>query len=475
MLNSKFEPDIVQITEQLSKRLNDKKKSIQEFLNILQQRAEIEEVYSKSLEKIGYELSTIVENTQQDSFTDIMQYVRNYLLISSEQSKELYQQLKNNVVLELQNTISLDQGWINEVNKIQNKHSKEVRRNIEELHALQDDYNQALYEEKIYLEGKITSKKRNYEKSETNLKQFILYYNQYLDTYFQDIAYIQDIFLNIEIDRRKLVQDAGMKLFMYQISLIRNLQYDISGITQKIEQYKSNSKQSELLIIQTNDRPLLSKLNVENYILSLKQQYNLDENQRKKKLIADGLNGTDQKKVDFIQANSSDYLKYNKMFEQALRFSEINDDIIKYLINLLQKTKAQQYYDALISTIQKISSQSNQKYDYSVTPLGYQTCLKLSDILLDYCNSQNTNAQIVINLLKFSKNIYKMLSVQDQENVEIQEYIKFSLFEGLKNHEVLQNKILWNDYVRSKEQIDELIELNCNESLIQFLNTKINC
>ncbi|CAD8140211.1 unnamed protein product [Paramecium octaurelia] len=472
MLNSKFEPDIVQITEQLSKRLNEKKKSIQEFLNILEQRAEIEDVYSKSLEKIGNELSIIVENTQQDSFTDIMQYVRNYLLISSEQSKELYQQLKNNVVLELQNTISLDQGWINEVNKIQSKHSREVRRNIEELHALQDDYNQALYEEKFYLEGKITSKKRNHEKSETNLKQFILYYNQYLDTYFQDIAYIQDIFLNIEIDRRKLVQDAGMKLFMYEISLIRNLQYDISGITQKIEQYKSNSKQSELLIIQTNDRPLLSKLNVENYILSLKQQYNLDENQRKKKQLADGLNGSDQKKVDFIQANSLDYLKYNKMFEQALRFSEINDDIIKQLINLIQKTKAQQYYDALISTIQKIS---NQKNDYSVTPLGYQTCLKLSDILLDYCNNLNTNAQIVINLLKFSKNIYKMLSVQDQENVEIQEYIKFSLFEGLKNHKVLQNKNLWNDYVRSKEQIDELIGLNCDESLLQQLNTKINC
>ncbi|CAK83385.1 unnamed protein product (macronuclear) [Paramecium tetraurelia] len=431
MLNSKFEPDIVQITEQLSKRLNEKKKSIQEFLNILEQRAEIEDVYSKSLEKIGNELSNIVENTQQDSFTDIMQYVRNYLLISSEQSKELYQQLKNNVVLELQNTISLDQGWINEVNRIQSKHSREVRRNIEELHALQDDYNQALYEEKFYLEGKITSKKRNHEKSETNLKQFILYYNQYLDTYFQDIAYIQDIFLNIEIDRRKLVQDAGMKLFMYEISLIRNLQYDISGITQKIEQYKSNNKQSELLIIQTNDRPLLSKLNVENYILSLKQQYNLDENQRKKKQLAEGLNGSDQKKVDFIQANSSDYLKYNKMFEQALRFSEINDDIIKQLINLLQKTKAQQFYDAFISTIQKLS---NQKNDYSVTPLGYQTCLKLSDVLLDYCNNQNTNAQIVINLLKFSKNIYKMLSVQDQENVEIQETIKFSLFGNYEVH-----------------------------------------
>ncbi|CAD8046051.1 unnamed protein product [Paramecium sonneborni] len=474
MINNQFEPDIIQITEQLSKRLNDKKKSIQEFLNILQQRAEIEEVYSKSLERIGNELSNLVENTQQDSFTDIMQYVRNYLLISSEQSKELYQQLKNNVVQELLNTINIDQGWANEVNKIQNKHSKEVRRNIEELHALQDDYNQALYEEKIYLEGKITSKKRNYEKSETNLKQFILYYNQYLDTYFQDIAYIQDIFLNIEIDRRKLIQDAGMKLFMYEVSLIRNLQYDISGITQKIEQYKSNNKQSELLIIQTSDRPLLSKLNVENYILSLKQQYNLDENQRKKKMIADAQNGSDQKKVDFIQANSSDYLRYNKMFEQALKFSEINDEIIKQLINLIQKTKAQQYFDAFISTIQKITGQPNQKNDYSFTPLGYQTCLKLSEILLDYCNAQNTNAQIVINLLKFSKNIYKMLSVQDQENNEIQEYIKFSLFEGLKNHEVLQNKNLWNEYVRSKEQIDELTEINCMENLIQQLKTKVN-
>lgn len=87
-----FEPDISQISDQLTKRLDEKKKSINDFLNIIQERADIEEQYSKSLEKIGNlskyylgnDLSNIIENTLQDSFTDIMQYIRNFLFISSE-------------------------------------------------------------------------------------------------------------------------------------------------------------------------------------------------------------------------------------------------------------------------------------------------------------------------------------------------------------------------------------------------------
>lgn len=76
---------------------------------------------------------------------------------------------------------------------------------------------------------------------------------------------MQDKFQNIEIDRRKNIQDSAIKFFMFEISVVRNLQYDLNGITQKVEQYNPKNELNELFKDQPTDKPLLSKLNFENY------------------------------------------------------------------------------------------------------------------------------------------------------------------------------------------------------------------
>lgn len=52
---------------------------------------------------------------------------------------------------------------------------------------------------------------------------------------------------------------------MFEISVVRNLQYDLNGISQKSEQYNPKNELNELFKDQPNDKPLLSKLNFENY------------------------------------------------------------------------------------------------------------------------------------------------------------------------------------------------------------------
>lgn len=48
-----FSPDISERIDTLSKKCIEKKKVILDFISLLQARAELEEYYSRSLEKIG--------------------------------------------------------------------------------------------------------------------------------------------------------------------------------------------------------------------------------------------------------------------------------------------------------------------------------------------------------------------------------------------------------------------------------------
>jgi hypothetical protein len=59
---------------------------------------------------------------------------------------------------------------------------------------------------------------------------------------------------------------------MYEVSFVRNLQYDLNGITNKLEQYNPRKDLSELFQEPKNDKPLLCKLNFTNYQTFLHQQ-----------------------------------------------------------------------------------------------------------------------------------------------------------------------------------------------------------
>jgi hypothetical protein len=48
-----YSPDILERIETLSRRCADKKKVLTDYIGILQTRAELEEYYSRNLEKIG--------------------------------------------------------------------------------------------------------------------------------------------------------------------------------------------------------------------------------------------------------------------------------------------------------------------------------------------------------------------------------------------------------------------------------------
>lgn len=150
--------------------------------------------------------------------------------IQTEQTRGFARQIKNDIVTEIDNFMNNEVAWQKEINNIQRKHQKEIRKNIDTLNQYRDDYISAIQEEKKFQANLTNQKKLNYLQSELKLQNYISYYNQYIDNYFQDIAQVQTVFEELELSRRQLVQEGAMKFLMFEISVIKNFQYDLNGV-----------------------------------------------------------------------------------------------------------------------------------------------------------------------------------------------------------------------------------------------------
>lgn len=84
-----FSPDISERIDTLSRKCVEKKKVILDFISLLQARAELEEYYSRSLEKIGIYTHSSGESLTKlihgkDSMKDLFVILRSYFQIQSE-------------------------------------------------------------------------------------------------------------------------------------------------------------------------------------------------------------------------------------------------------------------------------------------------------------------------------------------------------------------------------------------------------
>ncbi|KAM3136645.1 hypothetical protein pb186bvf_011281 [Paramecium bursaria] len=293
-----FSPDITEKIDNLTKKCLERKKMLQDFIVLMKQRAELEEYYSRNLEIIAESLTKLIHG--KDGLKDIFINLSSYLHIQTEQTRGFARQIKNDIIEELEKSLNGDTTWQKDMLQYKTKHQKEIRKNIEQLNSMRDEYIQALKEEKQLQYNPQIVRKYNYVREEQKLNNYIQYFNQYLEQYFQDIASVQMIFQDLELERRKNIQDASLKFLMFEISVIRNLQYDSSGIAGKLEKYNPKQDIQEIFKEQQTDKPLLSKLNFDNFRDFIHQQLSFKpEAAKKKKPIFD----SDPRKISIRQDN----------------------------------------------------------------------------------------------------------------------------------------------------------------------------
>ena len=77
-----YSPDIVERIESLSRKAMEKKKILSDFVGILQDRANLEDYYSRNLEKISESLNKLIHG--RDNMKEIFLLVRNFVGIQAE-------------------------------------------------------------------------------------------------------------------------------------------------------------------------------------------------------------------------------------------------------------------------------------------------------------------------------------------------------------------------------------------------------
>jgi hypothetical protein len=77
-----YSPDIVERIETLTFRALEKRRVMQDFIGVLQDRVNLEDYYSRNLEKIGESLNRLIHG--RDQMKDIFLLLRNYIMIQAE-------------------------------------------------------------------------------------------------------------------------------------------------------------------------------------------------------------------------------------------------------------------------------------------------------------------------------------------------------------------------------------------------------
>ncbi|CAD8097440.1 unnamed protein product [Paramecium primaurelia] len=428
--------EIADNLESYQKIVNEKIKSTKDFISLLQSIFQLEESYSKSLETIGLQISKLIND--KDRTTELFTILRSYLLIKSEQSKCFAMQLNNTLICEQQEYLIKQDNYLKELLQFNLKNKKEYQQNFQTLNQFTIEYKNAIEEEKQYQLNRLQKKKLSIAVSELSFQNFITIYNQYIDACCKDVINFQQNLQNLELERKNLLQDSHMKFIIFEISVIRNLQYDLTGISQKLEQYQPTDLKQ-----QQQKNIIIDKIDFEVIKRDIYQQLNFKPDSqilnKVKKPIFDQVKSKDSDNNEFISEES---LNYQKIFQNVLLNNSVTDEIIKKLSELLEIALPYNYTQCLEQVLQKVISEKQQKtiQQYQVSHEVYLSIQKLLITLLDHCNKYQDYATVILEACLFAKKIFKRVYLPT-ENKEI----KLNVFEGLMNHEVIQNSQIWID------------------------------
>jgi len=93
----------------LTQKALDKRRVLQDFIGILQDRVNLEDYYSRNLEKIGESLNRLIHG--KDQMKELFLILRNYVAIQAEQSRSLARSIKNDVANELSQVLRNEGLW----------------------------------------------------------------------------------------------------------------------------------------------------------------------------------------------------------------------------------------------------------------------------------------------------------------------------------------------------------------------------
>lgn len=424
-----------------------RRKGANEFIQLMEEKALVEEHYAKGLERIG---NNQVFVTTQGTLSHGILAMKNDALNRAMQAKILAENIVKDVAEPLKELLKTQARTLAKTHTEGKKSEKERQDLVEKHDKFKAKYMRACKEyETLTFQmdtpqinvrrekslQRIVQVKQEIDESLKGYKESIVQHNLFKDKYTDFMSKILEVYQRQEEQRLELMKDCLRKLVIYETSYLRNLQYDIDNLARAMESINVKSDVKQFVDENSSTSPINLKLEFEPY----QGQHELLKNL-----------GRQAPAVKIAPAPMR--LKFSELLNQS-SIEEILKVEVDLIVNKCWENSPIapgefQYFESIAKEASGrkvffwcITMKKSQKLT-SLSESGYMDLCKLFNILLDECNEKHdTNAL---------KNCILLIQVFHLENSP-----KKNLQEELKKNQVWTRLDYWESmiYIGINEEI----------------------
>jgi hypothetical protein len=443
-----------------------RKKYIEEFIMNIQERADLEDAYARGIQKISNNFSILME---KGSITNPVSAIKSYHAIKAEQAKTLADYLRSDVLQPLRDTLRLRTAESKTVlgdtkrtditlkqilSKLEQSKSRviKVSKDIDDATSLKDyletiqSKDSALEERKQKNATRLQNLSQDKDESEKQVKLVVEEFNGFKDTFTNQCNQLREFFKEFDSERLNGIKDAIMKSVVYEISFIRNLQYDLDKLVPKMSEVQFEKDIAEFALFAP--KPNIPTMNFEDFKELLKKNVKVVKNSAQivfeKTEIAENLGLTTAWKsfMDLFTSKEDKKKEEEKakaFLDQVIKnlregrgFSEKDENMI---LKLFQDEYYRKYFVLNVFLVVKLTDATNTSTINLIN--------RILTLFLEECElSQDwTHAnELFQEIRKESRAFAKQMTNLEQEN----KYLAMDSF--LKSHTINKSAKFWELY-----------------------------
>ncbi|CAD8170592.1 unnamed protein product [Paramecium pentaurelia] len=461
------------------------RKIIEEIIDLFEERANLEEKYAKSLEKLVANIGKLDEKSQMykvpifclKSLTSSRQY----------QAQSLCTQIREDLITQLRQVIQQQNGTskklIEEAKKMEKENlllNQEFKRSFQDYKQKKREYEQyatvlvvynllSEYSEKKRINQyyKVNQIKKEYLDLEQQYKQSVFEYNSNCENSKTRMQEILNIMQEQEEKRIGIFQDTLIRQIIFEVSHSKNVQYDLEKITEVINEIQPKDEVAKFINNVKQEGPNLFEkteiVHLNSFISNSLQRFfqkefdellNLNNDESVNDIIANIEQGTDVLPED--QKQQETYYAA-KLINDCWKEEEISIQVFQEL-----KKKTKDNYQLRMLIIVAIQNK-RLNTQFKLGSIAFQNVLKLFNSLLEIC-LDTFDAGTSRQLMNLSFTFY-------QEKIENNKTKCYFLSNEFAQHQVWENRDLWETSII--QQIYEKIKDQQQKQRLQNQNDQI--
>jgi hypothetical protein len=234
-----------------------RRKGATEFIQLMEEKASIEETYAKGLEKLGNHQYFV---TTQGTLSHAVLAMKNDCLNKAMQARILADNVIKDLSEPLKELLKNQAKTLSKTHTEGKKSEKERQGLLEKYEKFKTRYFKACKECEAILSQlelpqpaqkrekmmqRLIQLKQEIDESLKGYKESVTIHNEYKNKYSDFMSKILEVYQKQEEQRLEMMKDSLRKLVVYETSYLRNLQYDIDNLARAMESIniKSDIKQ----------------------------------------------------------------------------------------------------------------------------------------------------------------------------------------------------------------------------------------